>query len=276
MMTNYVCVTFEVANVAQSEVLNFKLEEVGVESIEDRDSEIVAYFVQNEWPKAEATLKDYLISENITFKAEAVINENWNAKWEASFEPVNINNFCYVRAPFHPPFNNTNIIDIILEPKMAFGTAHHETTFMMMAQMALLDFMGKSVFDYGCGTAILSILAEKLGAAQIYAIDIEEAAIENAYYNAEINHCNKIVCEQKILSETVSKEYDIVLANINRHVLLATAADLANYVKKSGVLLVSGILLSDEDLVKEEFIRSGFIYEETIQKGEWKCLLFTK
>ncbi len=275
-MIQYLAVEFWIKDKLQKEVLNFYLEQAGVESIEDRESSVVGYFTKLKWPKSEQEMAPYIAEQKIKFHVSEVENRNWNAEWEASFEPVNINDFCYVRAPFHLASPNRNIIDLILEPRMAFGTAHHATTFMMMAAMQHIDFEGKKVFDYGCGTAILSVLAENLGAADIYAIDIEEAAIENAIYNAEINACSKIRCAQATLEEVEIDSYDFILANINRQVLLDSAPKLIEYLVKGGYLLISGILIRDEAIVKQTYLAAGFKYLSTSQKGEWKCIQFTK
>ncbi|GLR15499.1 50S ribosomal protein L11 methyltransferase [Portibacter lacus] len=267
-MKQYVSIIFKLKDEIQRAVLNYNLSNAGVESIEEREDDVIAYFGVEEWEEA----KSELDLDGIDYEVVLVKNENWNAKWEASFEPVNINDFCYVRAPFHPESEKAGLIDIILEPKMAFGTAHHETTYMMMSEMKEIKFEGEYVFDYGCGTAILSILAEKLGASGIYAIDIEENAVENAKYNAEINGCEKITCEQKTLEETDEFAYDIILANINRGVLLNSAKPLKNYLKPGGVLLLSGILREDEDLVLDAYKAEGYTFVHSIQKGEWKCV----
>lgn len=268
-MSDYIEVRFSDLSEESSAVLNYFLGEKDVESIVEEAGLIKAYYTVGKWDEVKAFFDQWSPEVHI------VKNQNWNAIWEASFEPVKINEFCYVRAPFHQALDNLEIIDLILEPKMAFGTAHHETTFMMISQMEHIDFRGMRVFDYGCGTAILSILAEKLGAESVYAIDIEENAIENAIYNAEINTCSKIRCEVKTLDKTEVQAYDVILANINRAVLLSSAGSLVPYLKAGGTLLLSGILLSDEDLVKNQYIEAGFNHLETIERGEWKCIKFT-
>lgn len=268
-MSKYLEVKFRGLSDAESAILNYHLGQRGVDSIIENEDEVQAYFTVENWDMT----KDYF--DKWYPAVSAVVDKNWNALWEASFEPVKINDFCYVRAPFHPPLEHSTIIDLILEPRMAFGTAHHETTYMMMSQMEEIDFKGQSVFDYGCGTAILSILAEKLGAEFIYAIDIEENAIENANYNAEINQCSKIRCEKTTLDRIKYTSYDTILANINRAVLLSSARPLISYLKPKGTLLISGILETDESLVKNHYIKAGFFHLETIERGEWKCLKFT-
>lgn len=271
-MIDYIAVRLKLNKLVNQEVLEFYLSQNEVSSIEEKENELVAYFEAEVWPKAESALVSFLSEHEIEYAAEEIENQNWNALWEASFEPVNINDFCYVRAPFHEASPIEGILDLILEPKMAFGTAHHETTFMMMSQMQEMDFADKTVFDYGCGTAILSVLAEKMGARHIYAIDIEENAVENAIYNSEINKCIRIQCERKVLSEVQIEKYDVILANINRQVLLDSAERLGAYLNANGVLLVSGILEKDEDLVTKCYETAGFKIVASQQKGEWKCL----
>lgn len=269
-MSKYVKVQFLLEDGPGRLILNFMLGENGVESIEELPEKVIAYFKSEDWKRVEVAFAEY------DYEASFVVEENWNAVWEASFEPVNINDFCYVRAPFHKACESDELIEIILEPKMAFGTAHHETTFMMMAEMQEIDFEEKEVFDFGCGTAILSILAEKLGSSDIYAIDIEENAIENAHYNCEINKCSLVTSEQKILSQVEIREYDIILANINRRVLLESAKQLTSFLKEMGVLLISGVLIEDEEIVKESYESAGFKHISTRAKGEWKCIKFIR
>ena len=144
-----------------------------------------------------------------------------------------------------------------------------------MSLMESLDFKGAKVFDFGCGTAILSLLAEKLGAKDIYAVDIEENAIENAKYNAEINGCTNILSERKVLEELEVIAYDYILANINRQVLLDSANKLVAFLKEKGTLLISGILVKDEEKVKQVYINAGFKHINTLNKGEWLCMQFT-
>ena len=274
-MKDYLSINFYLEPGPIRDILNFRLEKVGVESIEERDDMLIAYFLVEDWEVGEIQIFEYTRNNHILLEINEVKEQNWNAVWEASFDPVNINDFCYVRAPFHKASNIENIIDIILEPRMAFGTAHHETTFMMMSVMESLDFTGAKVFDFGCGTAILSLLAEKLGAKDIYAVDIEENAIENAKYNAEINGCTNINSEQKVLAELAVTAYDYILANINRQVLLDSASDLVAFLKEKGTLLISGILVKDEELVRQAYTEAGFKHIKTLNKGEWLCMQFT-
>ncbi len=274
MSSEYIALTLFTKDPILREVVNYHLENLGVSSIEERSEDELVYFEVEVFEATKDAILELLNDNNIAFQQEVVEQQNWNAIWEASFQPVNINDFCYVRAPFHAPYGNETLIDIILEPRMAFGTAHHATTYMMMQEMAEIDFQGKSVFDYGCGTAILAILAEKLGAESLYAIDYDENAVENGIYNAEINHCEKILVEQKVLSDLVLKKYDVILANINRQVLLDSAIPLKDFLAEDGTLLLSGLLEQDIPLIKETYSSAGWELEKMIAREDWRCLRY--
>ncbi len=201
-------------------------------------------------------------------------NENWNKSWESSFQPIRINDFCGVRASFHEKLEDV-AHEIIINPELAFGTGHHETTYLMIEQMQYFDFQEKLVFDYGCGTAILSILAEQLGARNIDAIDIEEQAIKCAHDCLALNSCSKISLKAGTL-EFITDSYDIILANINRTVLLESADKLLTHLNNKGVLLLSGVLKEDLYLVKERYVSSRFRVDQVNQKGEWCTIILSK
>jgi len=158
---------------------------------------------------------------------------------------------------------------------MAFGTGHHETTWMMMSIMESLDFVGKNVFDYGCGTGILAILASQLGAKKIDAIDIELPSYENTLENARINHIENIKSIHGTLEKVDDQMYDVILANINRHVILDSLSTLNTMLDSGGKLLISGILIEDKELVHNAATAEGFKIEKTIQRNNWICSLLT-
>ncbi len=207
------------------------------------------------------------------YSKEHIKGENWNAIWEAGFQPVLVGNYCGIRANFHPSFDTVKH-EIIIHPKMAFGTGHHATTFMMIKMMESLDLAGKEVFDYGCGTGILAILAAQEGARIIDAVDIEEESYENTIENAAINQVAHIHTYLGTLDDVPSKEYDIILANINRNVILNSLDTLYGRLKPDSFLLVSGILQEDEDKVINRASTAGFKHLELIRKGDWSCLKF--
>jgi ribosomal protein L11 methyltransferase len=200
-----------------------------------------------------------------------VPQQNWNAQWESSFEPIVVNDFVAIRAAFHQPIKDVKH-EIIITPKMSFGTGHHATTYMMIEQMEGLNFAGKTVVDFGTGSAILAILAEKMGAVSIDAIDYDEWSIENSIENTVANNCNKIKLVQ---AETIEPgdTYDIILANINLNVILNNLAAIKAVSKKGSIILLSGFMKADEDTMLNALAETGIFQLKTTQKGEWISIL---
>ena len=197
--------------------------------------------------------------------------------WESNFEPIQIDDFVAVRADFHPPTvdekgNQSVQFDLVINPKMAFGTGHHETTYMMMQLMRDINFEGKKVLDYGCGTGILAILASKLKAEYLEAVDIEAASFENTVENCKINEVQNVKAFEGTLEVIDASDFDIILANINRNVILDSLFSLKNKLNTEGVLLISGFLKEDETVMKEAVIKNGFKIINTIQRGNWLCM----
>jgi len=261
---------------SNSEELLALLSMYAFESFEEHDGYMIAYIAKDECDEqSTAEIAELIERYKTTFEIETIQPQNWNALWESSFEPVVVDNFCAVRADFHEAIPNIEH-DIIINPKMAFGTGHHETTFMMMAAMRDINHNGKSIFDYGCGTGVLAILASKLGASDIDAIDIEQESHENTVENAEINKIENITAREATLETFPAKSYDIILANINRNVLLQSATELYNRLNNDGVILLSGILEEDEQLVSDCYLKANFKIENVFSKGYWKCIKLTK
>ncbi len=242
------------------------------QSFEERDVDLLAYIEEKDIPNDFDHLIDELQSfVTFEYSREVVENKNWNAEWEANFKPITIDDFCRIRAEFH---NTDDDFDheIVISPKMAFGTGHHETTYMMMKAMQSIDFRGKKVFDYGCGTGILAILAEKLGAKDILAIDYDIESANNTIENAELNQCSKITSKHAELSNIEKTQYQVILANINRHVLLEHVSALYSHLSDDGILLISGILNEDRHLVSSTYEKAGFVIQHIDQRGDWLCL----
>ncbi len=210
-----------------------------------------------------------------SYKTKLIPDQNWNAIWEANFQPIQINNFCAIRADFHAPLPDVKH-EIIINPKMAFGTGHHETTHMMMEMMEVINFQDKKVFDFGCGTGILAILANKLGSEHIIAIDIDPLSFENTIENTAINKSTGITTKTGEINLVREDEFDIILANINRTVILNTLPILYTKTISGGFTLLSGILKTDEALVKEHIGQTGFSIVEIKSKGEWLCIKLQK
>ncbi len=212
---------------------------------------------------------------NFSYKAKLIPTQNWNAVWESNFQPIQIDDFCGIRADFHPPFENVEHV-ITINPKMAFGTGHHETTMMMMEIMRTLNFKDKKVFDYGCGTGILAILAAKMGAQPIIAIDYDPLSTENTVENCAKNNILQVETLLGELSVVNETEFDFILANINRNVILNSLPSLFLKTKQNGQVLISGILHADQSLVTDAIEKAGFSMLKVIGKGEWICMHLSK
>lgn len=206
------------------------------------------------------------------YEVEVIAHQNWNEQWEANFKPVIVRDFCAVRASFHEPITGV-VYEMVINPKMAFGTGHHETTFMVMDTMQSLNFEGKKVLDYGCGTGILAILASMLKADFIDAVDIENESYLNTIENAEINNVSNINAFEGTLETITGDNYDIILANINRNVILATLSDLKQKMAKNGQLIISGFLLEDENILRNACNDNDLQVIEVKKRNNWLCML---
>ena len=272
---NYLQFEFGIKNAVENEILIALLSNAGFESFEEEENMLKAFIKENEFN--ESTLIEILEIIPCEYASRVISSQNWNADWESSFEPIIVNDLVHripwvaIRAIFHKPIKNVKH-EIIITPKMSFGTGHHATTHMMIELMERMDLNDQNVVDFGTGTGVLSILAEKMGASNIDAIDNDEWSIENSAENIAANHCVKIKLHK---SETISdgRVYDIILANINLNVIQANLDAIASACKKGAMILLSGFLKADEpDLVKQLSLRNmNHLY--TVQKGEWICLL---
>ena len=220
----------------------------------------------------EAGIDHYLNEAEAIFSKIILEEENWNKMWESDFHPIIIDDFCAVRADFHQPIPNVKY-EVIITPKMSFGTGHHATTWMMMKAMEAIDFTGKSVIDFGTGTGLLAILAEKMGAEKVVAIDYDDWCIENGNENIVANNTQRVEIF-KADNPDVAPLSDIILANINKHVILDNFRSLKGLLNTNGLLLVSGILYNDEkDIVtKAHFV--GLKLVKIMERNGWLCISF--
>jgi ribosomal protein L11 methyltransferase len=266
---NYLQVEFETLNQGESEILVALLADAGFESFEETENSLLAFIKEDGFE--EDSLEEILKVVPVNYAITVVPQQNWNAKWESSFEPIVVNDFVAIRAAFHQPIKEVKH-EIIITPKMSFGTGHHATTYMMLEQMEGLDFAGKTVVDFGTGTAVLAILAEKMGAIAIDAIDYDEWSIENSIENAATNNCCNI---HLIKDETIAagKIYDIILANINLNVILQNLTAIKAVSKPGTVILLSGFIKSDELKMVKALTENGIYQLKTCQKSEWICIL---
>ena len=257
---------------SNSEIILGLLTAYPFESFEEHDGYMIAYIPEDECDaETHNDIHETINRFDIAYTIDTIKPQNWNALWEASFEPVIVDDFCVVRADFHDKPEQVKY-DIVINPKMAFGTGHHETTYMMMAAMRDFKMNDKSVFDYGCGTGILAVLASKMGSNPIDAIDIEEESYENTLENAALNHVENIKVACSDLEGFEAKKYDVILANINRNVLLNSADELYNRLNANGIVLISGILDVDEELVTNTYKSSGFEIKKVNSRGYWRCI----
>lgn len=266
-MSNYLQITIPAADGVQQEILIALLGEMGYEGYEQQDEQLRAY-VNEEQFDAEG-LDALLQLQGLSYTRERMENRNWNEEWEKNFQPVVVDDFCAIRAHFHDPIPGVRY-ELVITPKMSFGTGHHATTFMMMQAMEKLDFTGKKVFDFGTGTGVLAILAEKLGAAEVMATDNDDWSIANAAENVANNGCERV---RVVKMDTVPEgPFDIILANINKHVILAQLAHLGQQLKNDGVILLSGLLEGDFEDVENEAARNHISISVRTTRGSWICL----
>jgi ribosomal protein L11 methyltransferase len=221
----------------------------------------------------DALLTDLQQQFDFSWDKTFIPGQNWNKLWESNFPPVVVGDFCAVRADFHEPIAGVKH-ELVINPKMAFGTGHHETTWQCIAAMEHLPMEGKKVLDFGCGTGVLAILASVLGAAAVEAVDIEEESYRNTLENSAVNHVTNITARCGTLAAVQGRNFDGILANINRNVILDSLPDLANLLKPGSWLLVSGILLQDEDVVTDAATKSGFERKKKTERGNWICIEF--
>jgi ribosomal protein L11 methyltransferase len=206
---------------------------------------------------------------------EEVQGQNWNEAWEGNFPTVEVGNFARIRAPFHRPLTYFKH-DIVMVPKMAFGTGHHETTYMMVEWMQKVRCLNKRVWDFGCGTAILAILAAKEGASYVFANDIEATAVASAQENADMNGVALVIKEGGIEAVEQEEPFDLVLANITKNILKESATQIFEHMVSGGTLLLSGILVEDIKEVKSHFESMNFMYVGQRTKGNWVSLRFIR
>lgn len=259
------------------EVLIAELAELGFESFVNTEKGIQAYIPSQDYN--EGLIKGLSIISNehfeLTFSMKTIAGQNWNATWESSFEPIEVNENCVIRAPFHEK-NDKFKYDIIIEPKMSFGTGHHQTTHMMVDELLSLDVQDKSVLDMGCGTGVLAILAEMRNAGSVVAIDIDEWAYENTKENVEKNNCHKISVYKGGAELLNEEKFEFILANINRNILLADMDSYGKVLKEGGSILFSGFFKSDVDLITEKANSLGLNLVNERNREDWTMLHFKK
>jgi ribosomal protein L11 methyltransferase len=271
-MSNYIQISFGKLNQEHTDILIASLAENGYEGFEETDHELKAFIAEENFN--ESLLQQLMSFYEADFSKTLIPVQNWNRSWESNFDPVIIDDFVAIRAEFHAPVDFVKH-EILITPKMSFGTGHHATTAMMIKHMKEIDFAGKTVFDFGTGTGILAILAEKLGALRVLAIDNDDWSIENASENIQKNNCS--VTELKKASAiSGATGYDIILANITKNIILENFRLITQQLNKNGILVLSGLLADDEaDILRY----SGGIplqLSGKLQEGNWLSLRFLR
>lgn len=259
-----------------TEILIAQLGFVGFESFVENEKGVTAYIQKLDWNTHILEEVSILNSEEfvISYDKKEVEQTNWNAEWEKNFEPIQVDNLVSIRAPFH---ENPNLeYDIVIEPKMSFGTGHHETTHMMVQHLLEIDLQDKKTLDMGCGTGILAIFAEMKGAKPIDAIDIDNWCYENSLENAERNKCKHISVYEGDSALLSGKKYDVIIANINRNILLADMKTYTNCLNSNGILLLSGFYEEDIPIINQEVVSQGLTFHKKIERNNWVALRYIK
>jgi len=257
-----------------TEILIAELGFAGFESFVENENGVIAYIQQEDWNEHMLDDINILRSDefSITYEKDVIEQTNWNREWEKNFNPIQVDGQVSIRAPFH---DNPNLkYDIIIEPKMSFGTGHHETTHMMIQHLLDLDLDNKKVLDMGCGTGILAIFAKMKGAKPIDAIDIDSWCYENSIENCERNHCSHINVYEGDASLLKNKKYDLIIANINRNILLNDIQIYSSCLNDKGVLLLSGFYKEDIPIIDAETSKYKLLLEKTIERNNWAALKY--
>jgi ribosomal protein L11 methyltransferase len=260
----------------QSEILIAQLNEIGFDGFEEETNELKAFIPSTNFD--ENIFNSVIDINTLKYTKSIIKKENWNTIWEANFEPIEVTYpnsskpFVYIRAGFHQAKEGYEY-DIIVTPKMSFGTGHHATTFLMMQQMSQINFVDKTVIDFGTGTGVLAILADKMGASLILGIDCDDWSIENAEENATINNCKNI---QLLKAETIpaqAEKVDVMLANINLNIISEHILAIKAAVKLNGTILFSGIMLHDESNIVNVIEKEGITIKEIFKRDNWLAIM---
>jgi ribosomal protein L11 methyltransferase len=277
MPNNYLAYNFTIEpKELGSEILMAELEETAFESFMETENGLSAYVQKDLWDETILNEINILSNNefNISYATEEIEQVNWNEEWEKNFEAIDVDGKCHVRAPFHSKTDSE--YDIVIEPKMSFGTGHHETTHMMIQHLLETDVTGLKTLDMGCGTAILAILAEMKGAKPIDAVDIDNWCYLNSIENAERNNCSQITVYEGDASLLVEKKYDLIIANINRNILLEDMQQYIDCLNPKGTILFSGFYTEDIPFIDESCTSRGLTSVKKFERNNWVSLKYVK
>jgi ribosomal protein L11 methyltransferase len=259
-----------------SDILIAQLSELGFESFVETDEGFLAYVQEEDFSveEIEFTFGDYIDIFKIEFSSKLIPKQNWNKEWESNFQPIEVDSKCYIRAPFHEKKEGF-LFDVIIEPKMSFGTGHHDTTQLMIRILMLLNVKNKSLLDMGCGTGVLAIVSSMLGADPILAIDIDDWSYENTVENLTKNNINNVLVNKGDAQLLEGKKFHAILANINKNVLLTDMLIYKNALKENGDIVLSGFFETDINELKAQAENLGLKYEGRYVSNQWAALHFT-
>ena len=275
-MNNYLEFNFSISPLQPwNEILMAELIEIGFDSFTEEHNGILAYIQKDLFDDKQLQEINMFSNEavEISYTYQEMPNINWNEEWEKNFEPINVENQVAIRAEFH---SNQNLPhEIIIQPKMSFGTGHHATTYLMIQQMLDMNFENKTVLDMGCGTSVLAIFAKQKGAGKTVAIDIDEWSVENSKENAERNNVDLDI-SQGTADNLGAENFDIILANINRNILISDIPTYVSVLNDGGQLLLSGLCFFDVEDVLEVCNEQKLTLKRKLQREEWVSLLLEK
>ena len=275
-MNNYLEFNFNISPLQPwNEILMAELIEIGFDSFTEEHNGILAYIQKDLFDDKQLQEINMFSNEavEISYTYQEMPNINWNEEWEKNFEPINVEDQVSIRAEFH---SNQNLPhEIIIQPKMSFGTGHHATTYLMIQQMLDMDFENKTVLDMGCGTSVLAIFAKQKGAGKTVAIDIDEWSVENSKENAERNNV-ELEISQGTADNLGNENFDIILANINRNILISDIPTYVSVLNDGGQLLLSGLCFFDVEDVLEVCNEQKLTLKRKLQREEWVSLLLEK
>lgn len=258
-----------------TDILIAELADIGFESFEETPEGCRAWIQVHEYDEFRLSKLEILANPDYTvsWKIEHIPSRNWNEEWEKNFQPIEINESAVIRASFHQREEKYRY-EFLISPKMAFGTGHHETTWMMANKLFVISPAGKTVLDMGCGTGILAVIAEKLGAASVVAIDIEEPSVDNTLEHIALNDCSRIDVRLGDAALLGKEKFDMILANINRNVLMKDLAAYVPVLNRGGHLLLSGFFSTDVEMLSDKATNLGLSFVSVDTKNNWAQLTF--
>lgn len=260
-----------------TDILIAELSEIGFESFVDADNGFSAYIKEEQYFENEvkSMFSNYSDLLKISYDSKIIQQQNWNKEWESNFQPIDVEGKCYIRAPFHES-QKRFMYDVIIEPKMSFGTGHHYTTQLMIQKLMKLEIKNKSLLDMGCGTGVLAILASLMGANPITAIDCDDWSYENSIENLQKNNINNVIVHKGNAEILAGKLFHTILANINKNVLLMDMPVYVQSLEKEGNLVLSGFFETDVIELTQKAIDLGLKLEEKVVNDQWTVLHFIK